>query len=143
TMMIFNFSDETGQIDCRAFPEKLENKELIKDDNIVVIEGYIDVDEEQEKISMNVIAVEPLENYLKDLKGIKIRIPKEKAMNGLLPKLQKVFEKYKGDKEVILHIYDKSFECEIQLHSDFYVDLKDEFKYELLNYISEKDVSLY
>jgi DNA polymerase-3 subunit alpha len=143
TMMVFNFSDETGQIDCRSFPEKLENRELLKDDNIVVLEGFIEIDEEQEKISMNVVSVEPIENFLKDIKGIKIRITKEKAMNGLLPKLQKVFEKYKGDKEVILHIYDKNFECEIQLHSDFHVDLKDELKYEILKHVPEKDVLLF
>ncbi|WP_297887148.1 DNA polymerase III subunit alpha [Sulfurihydrogenibium sp.] len=143
TMMVFNFSDETGQIDCRAFPEKLDNKELLKDDSIVVLEGFIEVDEEQEKISMNVVGVEPIENFLKDIKGIKIKIHKEKAMNGLLPKLQRIFEKYKGDKEVVLYIYDKNFECEIQLHSDFHVDLKDEFKYEIFQHISEKDVILF
>ncbi|MFN3787019.1 MAG: DNA polymerase III subunit alpha, partial [Sulfurihydrogenibium azorense] len=75
TMMMFSFSDETGQIDCRAFPEKLENKDLLKDDNIVVLEGFIEIDDEQEKISMNVVNVEPIENFLKDIKGVKIRIP--------------------------------------------------------------------
>lgn len=140
TMMIFNFSDETGQIDCRAFPEKLENKDLLKDDNIVVLEGFIEIDEEQEKISMNVVNVEPIDEYLKDIKGIKIRMPKEKAMNGLLPKLKQLFKEHKGDKDVIIHLYGKNFECEIQLHSDFCVNLEDEFKHKLLQYVAEKDV---
>ncbi|ACN98642.1 DNA polymerase III subunit alpha [Sulfurihydrogenibium azorense Az-Fu1] len=140
TMMMFSFSDETGQIDCRAFPEKLENKDLLKDDNIVVLEGFIEIDDEQEKISMNVVNVEPIENFLKDIKGVKIKIPKEKAMNGLLPKLQQLFKEHRGDKDVVIHIYDRNFECEIQLHSDFCVNLEDEFKHKLLQYVAERDV---
>ncbi|MFN3788161.1 MAG: hypothetical protein ACK4SW_07150, partial [Sulfurihydrogenibium azorense] len=66
--------------------------------------------------------------------------PKEKAMNGLLPKLQQLFKEHRGDKDVVIHIYDRNFECEIQLHSDFCVNLEDEFKHKLLQYVAERDV---
>jgi DNA polymerase III, alpha subunit len=85
-MVVFQISDETGQMDVRAFPEKLENKELLQDDNIVILEGILEVDEEQEKISMTANNIESIESLTREIKGIKIKLSREKAANGVLEK---------------------------------------------------------
>ncbi|MCX7759586.1 MAG: DNA polymerase III subunit alpha [Hydrogenothermaceae bacterium] len=144
TMMVFTLSDETGQIDIRAFPEKLENRHIIQDDTLVAIEGIIDVDEEQEIITMTANNIIEIERFTKDLKGIKIKIHKDKALNGVAKKLKELFTHYRGDKEVVLCIYENGrFQCEIMLHSDFHVDYNDEFKHQLFRVISENDVEVY
>lgn len=144
TMMVFSLSDETGQIDIRAFPEKLENKELIKDDAIVVIEGIIDTDEEQEIVTMTASSVMDVEKIAKSLKGIRIKLHKEKAMNGVAIKLKDIISQHRGDKEVILCIYENGkFYCEIMTHSDFHVDYSDEFKRKILEIVREEDIQLY
>lgn len=144
TMMVFSLSDETGQIDVRAFPEKLENKELIKDDNIIVVKGNLDIDEEQEIITMTATNVIDIERFTKELRGIKIKIDKEKAMNGVILNLKDLFSQHKGDKEVIFCVYEHGkFYCEIMTHSDFHIDYSDEFKHRLFNIIPEKSVEVY
>lgn len=144
TMMVFSISDETGQMDIRAFPEKLENRELIKDDAIVVIEGIIDIDEEQETITMTANSVMDVEKITTSLQGIRIKLTKEQAMNGVAVKLKEIISQHRGDKEVILCIYENGrFYCEIMTHSDFHVDYSDEFKHKLFSIISEKDLEVY
>jgi DNA polymerase-3 subunit alpha len=144
TMVVFQISDETGQMDVRAFPEKLENKELLQDDNIVILEGILEVDEEQEKISMTANNIESIESLTREIKGIKIKLSREKAANGVLEKIKNVLTKNKGDKEVVVVLYNgKKPYCEIALHSDFHVNYDENFKYEILNHLSDKEIEVY
>jgi DNA polymerase-3 subunit alpha len=131
-------------MDVRAFPEKLENKELLQDDNIVILEGILEVDEEQEKISMTANNIESIESLTREIKGIKIKLSREKAANGVLEKIKNVLTKNKGDKEVVVVLYNgKKPYCEIALHSDFHVNYDENFKYEILNHLSDKEIEVY
>ena len=144
TMVVFKISDETGQIDVRAFPEKLENRGLLEDDNIVILEGVLEVDEEQEKVSMTANSIESIESLTKEIKGIRIKLSREKASNGVLEKIKDVLSKNKGNKEVVVVLYNgKKPYCEIALHSDFHVNYDENFKYQMLNLLSEKELEVY
>ncbi|MCX7739167.1 MAG: DNA polymerase III subunit alpha [Hydrogenothermaceae bacterium] len=144
TMMVFSLSDETGQIDMRAFPDKLENKSIIADDSIVVVEGTVEIDEEQEILTMTVSKVSEIDKFLEDMRGLRIKLSKEKAMNGIVDSLKEIFIQHRGDKEVILCVYENgNFYCEIMLHTDFHVRYDDEFKHRLFKVVGERDVEIY
>jgi len=139
-MAVFTLQDESGNIDCRAFPDKMENKDLLKEDTIVIVEGFIDVDEEQDAISMTVNNIEPIEKIHENIRALRIKLTKEKALNSVSEKIKELFLKHKGDKEVIIEIYDKNKPiCEIMLHSDFHINPTEEFKNELLKILSENE----
>jgi DNA polymerase-3 subunit alpha len=133
-------------MDVRAFPDRLDNgKELLKDDNIVILECIIDIDEEQEKISATALSISAISHHIEEeIQGIRIRITKDKIANGLLEKIKEVLIRNKGNKKVILAIYDgKKSHRDIVLHPDFYVDYNDKFKQEILSLISEKEIEVY
>jgi DNA polymerase-3 subunit alpha len=133
-------------MDVRAFPDRLDNgKELLKDNNIIILECIIDIDEEQEKISATAYSISAIDRHIKEeIQGIKIKLSKEKVANGLLEKIKEVLIRNKGDKKVILSLYDgKKSRQEIVLHPDFYIDYNDKFKQEILSIISEKEMEVY
>ncbi|NPA51850.1 MAG: DNA polymerase III subunit alpha [Aquificae bacterium] len=140
TMAILSIQDETGIIDVRYFPEKSEDYAVLEEDKIVMIEGTIEIDEEQEKVSMNASKIVPIENINTEVKSVKFIISKEKAQQGVIEKLRNLCQKYKGDTEVLLELYEKGkFRAEIAVHSDFYVDINDEFKQELTTILEENE----
>ncbi len=137
TMAILNIQDETGIIDVRAFPDKMEDLSVLDEDRIVIVEGTIEINEEQETVSMNAQNIEPIESINKEVRTVKFRLPKEKAMNEVAKKIRDLCIKYKGDKEVIIEIYEKGkFSCEIATHSDYHVSINDEFKQEVAKILS-------
>ncbi len=137
TMAVLTVQDETGILDVRVFTEKMEDTSFLEEDRIVIIEGNLEISEEQEKISMNALSVEPIESVNKQVRSVKFRLPKEKALNGVALKIKNLCEKFKGDKEVIIEIFEEGkFYCEIAVHSDFYVDINDSFKQEVSKILS-------
>lgn len=143
TMAVFKISDETGMIEGRAFVEKLEERHLLVDDAVVVVEGVVDIDEEQEKISITVDKISNVEDLIKEINIIKIKLPSEKAKNGVLEKVKDVLIKHRGDKEVVVCIFKGSkLYCEISLHSDFHVNYSDDFKRDIFKILSEKEIEV-
>jgi len=143
-MAVFTLQDESGNIDCRAFHDKMENKDLLKEDNIVIVEGFIDIDEEQEAISMTVNNIEPIEkiheNIYKNKKTLRIRLSREKVLGPISDKIKEVLLKHKGDKEVVIDIYEKKeLIAEILLHNDFHINPSEELEKELLQILKEKE----
>ncbi|WP_457644327.1 DNA polymerase III subunit alpha [Persephonella sp.] len=137
TMAVLTVQDETGILDVRVFTEKMEDTSFLEEDRIVIIEGTVEISEEQERISMNALSVEPIENINKQVKTVKFRLPKEKALNGVALKIREICEKYRGDKEVIIEVFEEGkFYCEIAVHSDYYVDISDSFKQEISTVLS-------
>ncbi len=139
TMAVFQLQDETGIIDVRAFPEKMEDPSILEEDRIVIIEGTVDINEEQESVSMNAINIIPIEYINEEVKAVRFRLTKSDVENGLAEKIRELCLKYKGDKEVILEIYDKgNFWCEIMAHSNYNVNICDEFKQELSKLLNQE-----
>jgi len=132
-MAILSLQDETGFIDVRVFIEKLEDTSFLEEDRIVVVEGIVDINEEGENVSlsMNALDIYPVENLNRQIRAVRFILSEEKAKNGVAEKLKALCEKYKGNKEVILEIVGKDFKAEIMAHSDFYVDINENFKHEL------------
>ena len=133
TMAIVNLQDETGFIDVRVFTDKMDDTSFLEEDRIVVVEGSLDINEEGENISvsMNALDIYPVENLNKQIRAVRFILSEEKAKNGVAEKLKSLCEKYRGDKEVILEIVGNKFRVEIMAHSDFYVDINENFKHEL------------
>ena len=132
TMAIFQLQDETGIIDVRAFPERMDDPSVLEEDKIVIVEGTVDINEEQESVSMNAIRILPIEEINRQVRSVRFRLSKQDVENGLAEKIRQICEKYRGDKEVVLEIFDKgNFYCEIMAHSNYHVDINDEFKQEL------------
>ena len=139
TMAVFQLQDETGIIDVRAFPEKMEDPSILEEDRIVIIEGSVDINEEQETVSMNAINIIPIEYINEEVRAVRFILTKSDVENGLTEKIREFCLKYKGDKEVILEIYDKgNFWCEIMAHSNYNVNICDEFKQELPKLLSQE-----
>ena len=139
TMVVFQLQDETGIIDVRAFPEKMEDPSILEEDRIVIIEGSVDINEEQETVSMNAINIIPIEYINEEVRAVRFILTKSDVENGLTEKIRELCLKYKGDKEVILEIYDKgNFWCEIMAHSNYNVNICDEFKQELPKLLSQE-----
>jgi DNA polymerase III alpha subunit/intein/homing endonuclease len=135
TMAILSLQDETGFIDVRVFLEKFDDTSFIEEDKIVIVEGTLDIPDEQENenatISMNALDIYPVEILNKQIKAVRFILTKEKAMNGVAEKLLELCKKHRGNKEVIIEINDKNFKAEILAHSNYYVNITDDFKHDL------------
>jgi DNA polymerase-3 subunit alpha len=134
-MAILSVQDETGFIDVRVFTDKMDDTSFIEEDRIVVIEGTVDIYEDQEadnvSISMNAFEIYPVERLNKQIKAVRFILSKEKAMNGVAEKLLELCKKHKGDKEVVIEINGSDFKAEILAHTDYYVNITDNFKHDL------------
>jgi DNA polymerase-3 subunit alpha len=132
TMITFQIEDETGIIDVRAFPENLEDSSTIDENKLVILEGSIEINEEQESVSMNANTIIPIERINNEVKYVRFILSKEDVENGLAEKIKEICQKHRGNKEVIVEIYDKgNFWCEIAAHTNYHVEINDEFKQEL------------
>ncbi|WP_297455471.1 DNA polymerase III subunit alpha [Persephonella sp.] len=140
TMAIMTVQDETGIIDVRVFTDRMEDTSFLEEDRIVIIEGSVEINEEQEKVSMNAINITPVEYINKQVSAVRFVLSKEKAMNGVAIKLKEICEKYRGDKDVIIEIQEPGkFRAEIAAHSNFAVDINDEFKQEISKILSPEE----
>ena len=134
TMAVFQLQDETGIMDVRAFPENLEDSSILEENKLVIIEGSIEINEEQEEVSMNANNIIPVEYINREVKYVRFILSKEDVENGTAEKIKQLCKKFQGNKEVILEIReDGKFWCEIAAHSNYHVDINDEFKQQLSN----------
>ncbi|MPN61006.1 hypothetical protein SDC9_208740 [bioreactor metagenome] len=106
-MMAFaQLEDLYGSIEMIIFPKTYENyKELLKPDNIILVEGRISIKEEEsakiicEKISLLNKDDKSLPNKNKMFEKLYIKIDSEKNP-GLLNSVKKILEKNRGDQPV-------------------------------------------
>ncbi|SNZ02935.1 DNA polymerase-3 subunit alpha [Persephonella hydrogeniphila] len=140
TMAILTVQDETGIIDVRAFIDRMEDTSFLEENRIVVIEGSIEINEEQERVSMNASEITPIENINKQVNAVRFILSKEKALNGVATKIKEICEKYRGDKDVIIEIYEPGqFRCEIAANSSYSVSISDDFKQEISKILSPEE----
>ena len=116
-MAFISLEDLEGSIEAIIFPKVYEkNKEGIKKDELVVIEGSLDNDEgkvkliatklsllkEYKKSKKNSIKYEKVKNG-DEIKRLHIEIKYEKNRSDILLKLKDVFIKYPGRSKIMLH----------------------------------------
>lgn len=104
-MAFITLEDLYGTIECIVFPAVYDKyNELIEENNIVVIEGRISTNEEEEpKILCEDIY--PLEKYRKN--KVYLKISKGKPM-GILESVKKVLSKYRGETPVYVYMEDNN-----------------------------------
>ena len=140
TMAILTVQDETGIIDVRAFTDKMEDSSFLTEDKIVIIEGTLEINEEQERVSMNATDITPIEAVNKNVNAVRFILTKEKALNGVAQKIKELCQKHKGEKDVIIEIYEPGrFRCEIAANSNYSVAITDEFKQEISKILSPEE----
>ena len=140
TMAILTVQDETGIIDVRAFTDKMEDSSFLTEDKIVVIEGTLEINEEQERVSMNAVDITPIEAINKNVNTVRFILTKEKALNGIAQKIKELCQKHRGEKDVIIEIYEPGkFRCEIAASSSYSVAITDEFKQEISKILSPEE----
>ncbi|HHG74557.1 MAG TPA: DNA polymerase III subunit alpha, partial [Persephonella sp.] len=140
TMAVLTVQDETGIIDVRAFTDKMEDSSFLTEDKIVIIEGTLEINEEQERVSMNATDITPIEAVNKNVNAVRFILTKEKALNGVAQKIKELCQKHKGEKDVIIEIYEPGrFRCEIAASSSYSVAITDEFKQEISKILSPEE----
>jgi DNA polymerase-3 subunit alpha len=139
-MAFITLEDLEGTVEIIAFPKVFEKcKEIVKKDEIVIIEGRLDVTEGKRKIIAEKISLlkkyienkrpaskteEKNQNFAKEL-HFEIDIRKNKP--DLLRKLKELFYDYPGKSQVVLHFKDKD---KIILHAidkKYSVNIDDKF----------------
>ncbi len=119
-MAFITLEDLEGSVEIIAFPKVYEKcKEMIKEDEIIITEGHIDVAEGKTKIIAEKISL--LEKYIEN----KRPAPKTEKMNqnlaeelhleintgknepDLLGRLKELFYGYPGESQIVLHFKDK------------------------------------
>ena len=100
TMAILSLEDHSGRVDVVVFPKVFRaNAREIFQDNIVSVEGRYSIDERESKIVAGTVRKLP-----KTVTEVRIGIAAH-LENALVQKeLKRLFEKYKGDDEVYLHL---------------------------------------
>ena len=95
-MATFNFIDKTGIIEAVAFPGVYEQfKELLKEDNVVVIKGVLEEDLETGTQKLRALEIYTPEGYTKEsVKRVRVFLRENEAMNGVAEKLKEIAERY-------------------------------------------------
>ena len=140
TMAIMTLQDETGIIDVRVFIDRMEDTSFLEEDRIVLVEGTVEVSEEQDKVSLNTTNVVPVENINRNVSTVRFVLSREKALNSVAERLRDICLKHKGDKDVVIEIRDNGkLKAEVVASSDYSVALTDEFKQEISKLLSPEE----
>ncbi|RUM27846.1 MAG: DNA polymerase III subunit alpha [Aquifex sp.] len=94
-MAVFNLLDRTGIIECVVFPGVYEeSKDLIEEDKVVVIKGFLDEDLETENVKFVVKEVHSPEEFAKETRNtLYIFLKREQAINGVAERLKELIDK--------------------------------------------------
>lgn len=148
-MMAFvNLEDLFGNIECIIFPKTFKHyNNLINEENLVIMEGTLNVkEEEQPKVLVNTI--NPLlkisGNELKNLdtgksKRLYIKIKNKKDW-GLIEKTKPIFKQYSGKTPIIIYIEES--EERLKADKELWVKPDDELINKLLNFFGAGNVKV-
>jgi DNA polymerase-3 subunit alpha len=131
-MAILTIEDLTGKLDVVVFPKAFRSHSKdIYQDNIVVIEGSFSVDERESKVIA--FKLNKLSKVNSDV-HLKIAPHYENAL--VQRELKRIFDKYKGNDEVYLHL--EGSKKIVKTNSSFWVDSSiPEFKNEIKKVLGE------
>jgi len=98
-MATFNLVDKTGIIECVVFPGVYEEfKELMEEDRVVALKGFLDEDLETENVKFVVKEIYSPEVYTKEVKDtLYILLSREQAENEVAEKLKELLERNKAE----------------------------------------------
>ena len=143
-MAFITLEDLEGTVEIIAFPKVFEKcKEIIKKDEIVIIEGRLDVTEGKKKIIAEKISL--LKKYIENRRSapkmeeknqnlaeklhLEISIGKNKP--DILKKLKGIFYDYPGKSQVVLHFKDKDKTILHAIDKKYSVKINDKFMEEI------------
>ena len=137
-MAVFNLIDRTGIVEVVVFPDSYEEfREKLREDRVVVLNGYTDEDLETESVKF--IAQEVLlpEEVSRNGNGyITLILKREDAVNGKMEKLKELLDKFKNPEgmQVVFEIKGKDFRAVLQPPPEYRVNPSPE----LINFLTEK-----
>jgi DNA polymerase-3 subunit alpha len=137
-MAFITLEDLYGTIECIVFPAVYDKyNELIEENNIVVIEGKISTNEEEEpKILCE--SIYPLEKYEKN--KVYLKISKGKPMD-ILESIKRILFKYRGETPV--YVYMEASNKMVKANKDLWVNVNDRSLYdELIQLLGEENVKI-
>ena len=116
SMAVLTLEDLTGKMDVLVFPKTYRNfsKEIYQD-NIVAVEGYYSVDERESKV-----VAYRVKKLAKADSVVRLKIAPHLENALVQRELKRVFDQYRGDDEVYLHL-EKSKKI-IKTNSSFWVN---------------------
>jgi DNA polymerase-3 subunit alpha len=137
-MAFITLEDLYGTIECIVFPAVYDKyNELIEENNIVVIEGKISTNEEEEpKILCEDIY--PLEKYGKN--KVYLKISKGKPMD-ILESIKRILFKYRGETPV--YVYMEASNKMVKANKDLWVNVNDRSLFdELIQLLGEENIKI-
>ncbi len=136
SMAIITLEDFNGKMEIVVFPKVYrEAARLLYLENAVVVEGKLSIDERERKIQA--MRIKPLQERPPD---IHIRIRKQDENGATQKGLKQIFERYRGDTPVFLHLVDS---CKlIKVERCFWVDSKNTSVYKALEELLGKNCFL-
>lgn len=152
-MAFITLEDLEGSVEIIAFPKVYEKcKEIIKKDEIVMIEGRLDVAEGKTKIIAEKISL--LERYIKNKKPtskakeknqsfaeeLHLEINTEKNEPNRLRKLKELFYGYPGKSQVVLHFKDKDKTILHAIDKKYSVNIDDKLMEEIRGILGNEKI---
>lgn len=152
-MAFITLEDLEGTVEIITFPKVYEKcKEIIKKDEIVMIEGRLDVAEGKTKIIAEKISL--LERYIKNKKPtskakeknqsfaeeLHLEINTEKNEPNRLRKLKELFYGYPGKSQVVLHFKDKDKTILHTIDKKYSVNIDDKLMEEIRSILENEKI---
>ena len=130
-MAVFNLIDRTGLIETVVFPDVYEaSEDKVKEDNVVVVKGYVDEDVETERMKLVAREVLAPEDHAGNGNGyVTILIPREKVLEGGIEDLKVLIDRFRSEEglQVLLHVSGPDFSALLKPPPDCRVSLSPEF----------------
>jgi DNA polymerase-3 subunit alpha len=152
-MAFITLEDLEGTVEIIAFPKVYEKcKEMIKEDEIIITEGHIDVSEGKTKIIAEKISL--LEKYVENKRPaskteeknqnlaeeLHLEISTGKNESDLLRKLKELFYGYPGKSQVVLHFKDKDKTILHAIDKKYSINLDDKFMEEIRGILGDEKI---
>jgi len=152
-MAFITLEDLEGTVEIILFPKVYEKcKEIIEKDEIIIIEGYLDVAEGKIKVIAEKITF--LEEYIKNKKltskareknqnfaeELHLEINTEKNEPNFLKKLKKLFYGYPGESQIIFHFKDKHKTILHAIDKKYSVNIDDKLMEEIRSISGNKKI---
>jgi len=152
-MAFITLEDLEGTVEIIAFPKVYEKcKEMIKEDEIIITEGHIDVAEGKTKIIAEKISL--LEKYVENKRPtpkteeknqnlaeeLHLEISTGENESDLLRKLKELFHGYPGKSQVVLHFKDKDKTILHAIDKKYSVNIGDKFMEEIRGVLGDEKI---
>ncbi len=152
-MAFITLEDLEGTVEIILFPKVYEKcKEIIEKDEIIIIEGYLDVAEGKIKVIAEKITF--LEEYIKNKKltskareknqnfaeELHLEINTEENEPNFLKKLKKLFYGYPGESQIIFHFKDKHKTILHAIDKKYSVNIDDKLMEEIRSISGNKKI---